>query len=130
MANNLSDYVENKLLDHIVGKTSFTMPTTYLALFTVAPTDSTGGTEVTGGSYARVATAGKWAAASGGQNATSADISFPEATASWGTVVAVAIMDASTLGNILWYGTLTTSKTVDIGDTLTFVAGDLTTALN
>lgn len=131
MANNLSDYLENKLLDHIIGKTSYTMPTAYVALYTVAPTDSGGGTECTGGSYARVATSGStWNAASSGSNSNASDIVFPEATASWGTVVAVGILDASSAGNLLWYGTLTANKTVDSGDTVRFVAGDLTTALN
>jgi len=131
MANNLSDYAEAKILDHSVGKTSWTMPTIYVALYTTAPTDSTAGTEVSGGAYARVATTGAtWSAASAGANANAADIVFPEATASWGVVTAVALLDASTAGNIVWYGTLTASKTVDSGDTVRFVAGDLTLSLN
>lgn len=134
MANNLSDYLENKLLDHTVGKTSYTMPTAYIALYTVTPSDSGGGTEVTGGSYARVTTAGaNWNAASGGSTSNSADLTFPTASASWGTVVAVGILDASSAGNLLWWGPLTSNKTVDSGDTFKFAGGTpgaLTLALN
>lgn len=131
MANNISDYLENKLLDHTVGKTSYTMPTAYIALYTVTPSDAGGGTEVTGGSYARVATSGAtWAAASSGSNATAADITFTTASASWGTVVAIGILDASSSGNLLWWGPLTANKTVDSGDTFKIPSGSLTLALN
>lgn len=131
MAGNLSDYAENKILDHSTGKTSWTMPTVYVALYTSAPTDSTSGTEVSGGSYARVATTGTtWNAASAGSTSNASAIVFTTATASWGTVTAVALVDASTSGNIIWYGTLTSNKTVDSGDTFQFAAGALTLSLN
>lgn len=131
MAGNLSDYAENKILDHSVGKTSWTMPTVYVALYTTAPTDSTSGTEVSGGSYARVATTGAtWNAAASGANSNASAIVFPTASASWGTVTAVALVDASSAGNIVWYGTLTSNKTVDSGDTFQFAAGALTLSLN
>ena len=127
MANNLSDYLENKLLDHSVGKTSFTMPTAYVALFTAAPGESGGGTEVSGGAYARVATAGAdWNAAASGSISNANDITFPTATADWGTVTDMALIDSSTSGgsnNYLWYGALTTSKTVQNGDTFKFAGG-------
>jgi hypothetical protein len=131
MANNMSDYAENKVLELLVGKTAFSTPTAYLALYTVTPTDAGGGTQVTGGSYARVATAGAdWGAAASGQIANANDIVFPEATASWGTVVAFGIFDASTAGNLIWWGPLTVQKTIDIGDTPRFVAGDIVIQLN
>lgn len=127
MAGSLSDYAELKVLDHLVGKTSFTMPTNaYVALFTVAPTDAGGGTEVTGGSYARVQTVGTdWAAAASGANTNAAAITFPTATASWGTVVAAALFDASTAGNMLIWGDLTVNKTVTTDDTLSFPIGNI-----
>ena len=91
-----TDYAENKVLDHLNGKSSFTMPTVYVALFTAAPSDAGGGTEVSGGSYARVATSGAtWAAASGGAASNAAAISFPTASASWGTVTHYATFDAA-----------------------------------
>lgn len=131
MAGNLSDYAENKILDHSVGKASWTSPTIYVALYTVAPTDSTSGTEVSGGSYARVTTsASTWNSASAGATSNASAIVFPTASASWGTVTAVALVDASTAGNIVWYGTLTSNKTVDSGDTFQFAAGALTLSLN
>lgn len=126
MAGSFTDYLENKILDHVVGKTSFTMPSTWLALFTVAPSDTGGGTEVSGGSYARKSTAGSdWAAASGGAITTAADLTFPTATANWGTIVAAALMDASSAGNMLIWGDLTVSKTVNNGDTFKFLTGDV-----
>lgn len=132
MANNtIVDYAENKILDHMVGKTSWTMPTTWLALYTTTPVDAgTGGVEVSGGAYARVATAGLWNAASGGSISNSADIVFPTATASWGTVVGVALLDAATVGNMIIAGALTASKTVGNGDVFKFLAGQLVFTLD
>lgn len=133
MAGNLSNYAENKILDHAVGKASWTSPSCYLALYTVAPTDSTSGTEVstssTGYSRQQILPAG-WASASNGSITTASDITFTTATASWGTVVAAALVDASTAGNIIWYGTLTSNKTVDSGDTFKITAGNLTLSLD
>ena len=126
MAGNLSNYLENKVLDHILGTTSYTMPTTYLALYTVAPTDSTSGTEVSGGSYVRKAIS--FNAASGGSASNSANIDFSGMPAA--TVVAVAVCDALTSGNILIYGTLTTSRTIQAGDTLRISSGDLVLSIN
>lgn len=122
-----SDYAENKINDHIVGKTSFTMPTNvYVALYTVAPSDSGGGTEVTGGSYARKQTVGAdWNASSGGSISNANAITFVTATASWGTVTHFGVFDASTAGNLLFWAPLTASKTVGSGDTASFAAGAL-----
>ena len=129
MAGSKSDFLENELLDHVLGGGDYSRPATvYVALFTVALSDSGGGTEVSGGSYARVAVtnnATNWPAASGGAKSNGTEIAFPEATASWGTVVAFAIFDASTGGNMLYWADLTTSKTIDSGDTAKFAVGDL-----
>ena len=128
---SFTDYTENKVLDHITGKTAFTKPTAYVALFTAAPSDAGGGTEVTGGSYARVATAGAdWNAASAGATTNANAIAFPTATGSWGTVTHFALMDASTAGNMLAWGALGTSKTVASGDTAQFAAGALSATLD
>lgn len=127
MAGNLSNYLENKVLDHILGTTSFTMPATpYLALYTVAPTDSTSGTEVTGGSYARKTVA--FNAASSGAATNSANVDFTGMPTA--TVVAVAVCDNLTGGNILVYGSLTSSKSVTSGDTLRIASGDLSISIN
>lgn len=134
MAGNLSDYAENKILDHSVGKATWSLPTpstVWIALYTTPPTDSSSGTEVTGGSYARFSTSpSMWNSASAGTLSNASALIFPNATASWGTVQAVAIVDASSGGNIIWYGTLTSNKTVDSGDTFQFAAGALTLSLN
>jgi hypothetical protein len=127
----MSDYLENQLIAHIFRTGSFTKPTTLaIGLFTAAPSDSGGGTEVSGGAYARVARNpldANWAATSGTDGATSnvADITFPTATANWGTVTHVGIFDNTTGGNLLFWGALTTAKAVNNGDTFKFNAGDL-----
>lgn len=122
-----TDYLENKIMDHVVGKTSYTMPSTWIALFTVTPSDTGGGTECTGGSYARKATAGSdWTAAAAGLATNATALTFVTATGSWGgSIVAAALMDASTAGNMLIWGPLTVAKTVSSGDTLTFAIGDI-----
>lgn len=122
MAGNLSNYLENKILDHVLGTTSYTMPSNvYLALYTVAPTDSGGGTEVTGGSYVRKAIT--FGSASGGTASNDLLVDFTGMPAC--TVVAVGLFDASTSGNLLIYGDLTSSKTLDAGDIFRAQIGDI-----
>jgi len=129
MAGSLADYAENKVLELIVGKTAFATPTVSVALYTVAPTDSTPGTECTGGSYARKVTSGSdWAAASGGAISNAAAITFVTATGSWGTAVAFALLDGSS--NMLAWGDLTPNITVDSGETVEFAIGDLDITLD
>ena len=122
MAGNLTNYLENKLIDHFLGTTTYTKPAAvYVGLFTVTPGEAAGGTEVTGGSYARQ-TATFTAAASG---ATSNDTNIDFTGMPAATTVAIGIFDASTSGNMLLYGSLTTNKTTDAGDTLRIATGDL-----
>jgi hypothetical protein len=129
MADNLSDYAENKLLDHLLGRTSFTMPATVrVALFTTATTDAGGGTEVTGGAYARQPLTID--AASGGATQNSAEIVFPVATANWGTISHVAIYDAATAGNSLMHGALAASRIINTGEQLRIPVADLDFALS
>ena len=129
MPGSKSDYLENKLLDLILGNVSYTIPTTlYFALFTVAPSDSGGGTEVTGGSYARVAVTNNttnFPAASGGSKGNGTAITWPTATASWGTVLAVGVFDAASGGNLLFWTTIS-SKTVDSNDTVSIPINNFT----
>lgn len=127
MAGNLSNYLENKVLDHIMGTTTYTKPSAvYVALYTAAPSDTGGGTEVTGGSYARQTAA--FAAASSGATSNSANIDFVSMPAC--TVVAIGIFDALTTGNLLVWGTLSTNKSLDAGDTLRIATGDLDISLD
>lgn len=129
-----SNYLEGELIKHIFRTGSFTKPSgLYIALFTTAPDKEagTGGTEVSGGSYARVQVGpsdATWDAASnGGDTANTSVITFPTPSANWGTIVAFGIYDASTVGNLLYSANLTTSKTVNNGDPApNFPAGSLT----
>jgi hypothetical protein len=121
-----TDFLENKLLDHQVGKTAYTMPSVWVGLFTAAPSDAGGGTEVSGGSYARKATVGAdWNAASGGSTSNANALTFTTATASWGTVTHFGLFDAATTGNLLRWAALGTSKTIGNGDTASFAVGAL-----
>lgn len=126
MAGSKSDFLENKILDHTTGKTSYTMPSVWVGLFTAAPSDAGGGTEVSGGSYARKSTAGAdWNAAASGSTSNANAITFVTPTGSWGTATHFGLFDAATTGNLLWWGSLTTSKTIGSGDTASFAAGAL-----
>ena len=130
-----SQYLAEAFLAYMLQNptTPITKPTTvYVALCTTIPTSSTAGTEVTGGGYARVAvttSATNFTIAT--DVATSGiAITFPAATASWGTVVAYQFYDAATAGNPLFYGTLTTSQIISTGATPSFAAGQLTITMN
>jgi hypothetical protein len=120
-----SDYLEDKVLDHVFGGVAYTQPTKHVALYTVAPTDTGGGTEVTGGSYARQTGAFTVSGTNPTTASNSAAIEYPTATANYGTVVAVGILDASSGGNLLAYANLDTSKSVTTGDVFRFDTGDL-----
>lgn len=128
----MSDYLENKLVDHIFRAQSFSAPATlYVALFTSAPSDSGGGTEVSGGNYARASvtsslanwagtqSAGSTTASSGtgGQTSNNGAITFNAPSgANWGTVTHFGIFDAASSGNLLFHGALTAPKTINNGD--------------
>ena len=121
-----SDYLEDKVLDHVFGGTAYTAPTTlYVALYTVAPTDTGGGTEVSGGAYVRQTAAFTVSGTNPTTASNSAAIEYPTATANYGTVVAVGVFDASSGGNLLAYANLDTSKVVSTGDVFRFNTGDL-----
>jgi len=125
-----SDFLENLIVDHLFRTRTWSKPTAlYMALFTTAPSDSGGGTEVTGGSYARVNLAPldtNWAATQGGTTGNSSGtggvtsnavaITFPAPTANWGTVTHFAILDASVGGNMLIWDALVASRTILSGD--------------
>lgn len=129
----MSDYLEVELRRHIFRTGSFAKPSVLaVGLFTAAPTDAGGGTEVSGGSYARVAVNpldANWSApdSTGGVAANVSAVTFPSPTANWGTVTHFGIFDATTAGNMLVYGALTTSRIINNGDAApSFAPGALT----
>lgn len=120
-----STVLSNEILDHVFGNGAYTPPTNiYVALYTVAPTIAGGGTEVDAGGYARTVN-NSWSTASARNLSNSAVITFPEATADWGEIVAFGLFDAATGGNFLGFSLLDTARTVSTGDTLRFPVGDL-----
>ena len=124
-----SDYLEDKLLDHTLGNTAFSQPSNFVALFTATTGLETNSpsAECSGGGYARQSAS--FAAASSGSCSTDATITFPAATGNWGTITHVAVMDASTSGNVLYHGAVTSSKTIETGDTFQISSGNLTITL-
>jgi len=124
----LSDYLEAAVLNHLFRTATFAKPAAiYFALFTAAPSDAGGGTEVSGGSYARVQVTqadAQWNApgASGLIDNVNA-ITFPTATAPWGTVTHVGIFDAASGGNLLMHAALAEAKTIGTNDVFRFAAG-------
>jgi len=123
-----SDYLENKLLLHTFSNTAYTSPSSvFLGLFTTAPTDAGGGTELSGSGYTRkVASFTTTGAAATNASA----VEFPTATGDWGTIVAVGIFDAATSGNFLGWSNLTSSRTIETGDVFRFPAGDVDITLD
>ena len=99
-----------------------------MALFTTDPTDAGTGTEVSGGSYARQSIS--WNTPASGAVTNSADVTFPQATADYGTVTHIGIYDASSAGNLLYHGALSASKSVTTNDTFIVEAGDLSISLD
>jgi hypothetical protein len=132
MAGGKGNTLRNAILDHVLGGPDYTrLGTVYIALFTAAPTSSGGGTEVStsgGTNYLRYTVtndATSWSATSSGVKSNLNLLDFGTAGANWGTVVAGAIMSASTSGYILYFGPLTTSKTINTGDGFRIPIGGL-----
>lgn len=145
----LSDYTENLILDTLFGKndtyangsSALDKNTLYIALYTSAPTDAGGGNEVSasGTGYSRLAVGNnagespaKWASAVGGvkKNAAELTIGGSGASADWGTITHVGILDNASGGNLIAYGPLTSSKTVNSGDIFKFAVNDLSITLD
>jgi hypothetical protein len=124
----MSNFLEDALINATLRNTTYTsVATVYVSLWTSDPTDAGSGTEVSGGSYAR--TAVTFAAPSNGVTTNDADVTFPTATASWGTVGWIGINDAATSGNLLYHTALDTSKTIDSGDIFKISTGNLSVTL-
>ena len=117
----LSDHAEALLLDWLMTNGSATRPTAwYVALYTAAPSDSGGGTEVSGYGYGREAVTFAAATSPGGTTSNSGAVSFTASGGDWGSITHIGIHDALSGGNLLWHGAMTASKTVADGDTLEF----------
>lgn len=122
----MSDYLENKVLDHILSTTAFPKPTAvYLGLSLASMGDDASGTELSGNGYARVAVS--FDAASGGTTDNTAVVDFPanSGSSNWGAVAYWSLWDASTSGNMLLHGAFTSAKTIEVNDVLRVAAGDL-----
>lgn len=122
----LSDYAEKLLLDWSMTTGAATRPTTwFVALYTAAPSDSGGGTEVTGAGYSRKSVTFAAATSPGGTTSNTNTVTFTATGGNYGTVTHIGIFDASTAGNLLWHGAMTASKIVNDGDTLEFSIGNI-----
>ena len=125
---SFSNYLETEILDHVFAGAAYTAPSTkYLGLFTSAPGEAGGGTEVSGGGYARQTVA---FTTSGNTTSNNAAVEFPTATANYGTVTHVGVFDASTSGNLMAYATLSSSKAIATGDVFRVPSGDLDITLD
>jgi len=127
--SEMSNFLEDALINATLRATTYTsVATVYVSLWTTDPTDAGNGTEVSGGSYAR--TAVTFGAPSNGVTTNDADVTFPTATASWGTVGWIGINDAATSGNLLYHSPLDVAKTIDSGDIFKITTGNLSVTLS
>jgi hypothetical protein len=137
----ISDYLENKLVDHLFRAQTLSAPATlHVGLLTAAPSDSGGGTEISGSNYSRASVTSSlsnWAgtqsagsttasSGSGGQTSNNGAITFATPSGTWGTASHFGIYDAASGGNLLFWGALAVAKTINQGDTVSFPAGSLT----
>jgi hypothetical protein len=130
-----SDFLENALLNHTLGGAVYNQPANlYIGLFLNVSTNAAANLEagiltdeVSGGSYTREIMT--FAAASGGAASNNATVTFPTATATWGNITHVAIMDTAVAGNVLFYGAVTVAKEILNGDTFQSSTGNLTISL-
>jgi len=128
----MSNYLENALLNATLNGTTYTAPATvYVSLWTSDPTDAGSGTEVStsGTGYARTAVSFATASGTSGNVLNDADVTFPTALASWGTIGWIGINDASTGPNLLYHTALDVSKNIDTGDIFKITTGNLSVTL-
>ena len=124
-----SNYLELKLLDHVLGSTSYSQPSAiYVALSTGSFNDDASGTELSGNGYTRKAIT--FGTASSGSIASNSAVEFDTATGSWGSVGFFGLYDASSSGNLLYHGAFSASKTIETGDILKISSGSLTVSLD
>lgn len=129
--SSFTDYTENLVLNWLFTNNSATRPTAwFVGLFTAAPSDTGGGTEVSGSGYARKATGTITVSGTATTATNSAAIEFdPASGGNWGTITHAAIFDASTGGNMLAWAQLTTARTINNGDVFRVPASSLTITL-
>lgn len=125
---SFTNFLETEILDHVFAGNAYTAPSNvYLGLYTATPSDTGGGTELSGSGYTRQAMA---MSVSGNTATNSAAEEFATATGSWGTVSHVGVFDAATSGNLLAFGALSASKAIASGDVFRIPAGDLDITLD
>jgi hypothetical protein len=125
---SFTNFLETEILDHVFAGAAYSAPGThYLGLFTSAPGETGGGTELSGSAYVRKSVA---FTTSGNTTSNNAAIEFPTATGSWGTVTHVGVFDASSSGNLMAYATLSASKAIATGDVFRVPSGDLDITLD
>lgn len=129
---NISDYLRTALINHSLGVASYTSPSNlYAALYTTSPTSAGGGVQVTNADYARVVTG--WNVASVGTTTNSIQFRFPAtgvAASNWGTVVALGLFDAPTVGNLLFFGPLSAAAAMSINAYFAIAINGLTISLS
>ena len=125
---SFTNFLETEILDHVFAGAAYTAPSQhYLGLFTAAPGEAGGGTELSGSAYARRPVD---FSTSGATTSNDAAIEFATATGSWGTVTHVGVFDAATSGNLMAYATLSSSKAIATGDVFRVPTGDLDITLD
>lgn len=122
MANNKSNYLEGKIIEHVLRNVSYTSPSTvYLALYTSNPAEDNSGSEYSGGSYSRQSIS--FSAQSNGTVTNSGTVAFTNLGS--GTITHIGILDNSSGGNLLYYGPLTTSLTITTGSSINFATASI-----
>ena len=127
---SFTNYLENAVMDHVFGAGTFAKPGRHVALFTAAPGEAGGGTELVNGGYARQSAAFTVSGTAPTQATNTSAIEYPTATASWGTVTHVAVFDAATGGNMVAFAALSVAKTIGSGDVFRIPAANLTFTLD
>ena len=126
----MSNYLENALLNGTLNATTYTAPTTvYVSLWTTDPADDGSGNEVSGGAYTRTAVSFATAVGTSGNVLNDAVVEFPAATSGWGTVGWIGINDAASGGNLMYHTALDAAKTIDTGDIFKIAVGNLSVTL-
>lgn len=120
----ISDFLENKLIDHVFRNTPYSAPgTIYLALYSSDPGEDNSGTELSGSGYDRQPFTVD--APANGISYNGSDIIYPTATADWATATHVGIFDTALGGNLLFYGPLSSSVAITNGNNFRIPAGNL-----
>jgi len=126
--SKFSNHLENALINATLRNIPYSSPSTvYVALYTTDPTDSDTGNEVAGGSYARQVVT--FTAPVNGETGNTADVTFPVATANWGTVTHIGLKDAASGGNLLYHSPLTSPRNIEINTQIIFLQGEIKVTL-